>query len=161
MTSQTTNGVDDIDRAILKILANDPRTPYSNIANELVKEGYELSAEGVRKRVSKLLQRTSPFFLLTPEEHDWEIVRLAISVSNHPGAKEDVLEEIAEMSFWLVCEGIGTYDIYAVATAVSNKDVDALVQQVKEVEEVVNAEFSIETSRDTNVDDYLTPKSTE
>ncbi|SEH18180.1 DNA-binding transcriptional regulator, Lrp family [Natronorubrum sediminis] len=150
--------VDDIDRAILKILADDPRTPYSEIARILVDKGYELSTEGVRKRVTKLLERTSPFFLLEPQEHDWEIVRLAISVTDEPGAKDALLDEIAEMPFWLVCKGIGTYDIYAVATAVSNEDVDALVQRVKEIDTVADIEFSIETSRDTNVDDYLTPR---
>ena len=152
------HGVDDIDRTILKILADDPRTPYSEIASGLVEEGHELSTEGVRKRVSKLLKRTSPFFLLAPEEHDWEIVRLAISVADEPGAKDALLDEIAEMPFWLVCKGIGTYDIYAVATAVSNEDVDALVQRVAEIETVADVEFSIETERDTNVDDYLTPR---
>ncbi|ELY50452.1 Lrp/AsnC family transcriptional regulator [Natronolimnohabitans innermongolicus] len=152
------NDVDDIDRAILKILADDPRMPYSEIARVLADKGHELSTEGVRKRVSKLLDRTSPFFLLEPEEHDWEIVRLAISVTDEPGAKDALLEEIAEMPFWLVCKGIGTYDIYAVATAVSNEDVDALVQHVREIDTVADIEFSIETSRDTTVDDYLTPR---
>ncbi|THE66330.1 Lrp/AsnC family transcriptional regulator [Salinadaptatus halalkaliphilus] len=161
MVSQVTDGVDEIDRAILKVLAQDPRTPYADIADRLVDEGYELSAEGVRNRVSKLLQKTSPFFLLEPEEHDWEILRLAVSVADASGARDDVMERIADMPFWLVCKGIGTYDVYAVATAASNADVDALVQQVKTMETVTNVEFSIETGRDTNVDDYLSPKSIE
>lgn len=146
---------DELDRLILKALAEGPRTPYSDIAEQLAEEGHEMSSEGVRHRVSKLLDRTSIFFLLEPEEHEWEIVRLAISVSDEPGAKGEAMEAIAEMSFWLVTRGIGTYDIYAVATAATNSRVDELVSRVEELDTVVDVEHSIETSRYTNVDDYL------
>lgn len=146
---------DELDRLILKALAEGPRTPYSDIAEKLAEEGYEMSSEGVRHRVSKLLDRTSIFFLLEPEEHEWEIVRLAVSVSDAPGAKEDAMERISGMPFWLVTRGIGTYDLYAVATAATNSRVDELVSQVEELDSVVGVEHSIETTRHTNVDDYL------
>ena len=146
---------DELDRLILKALADGPRTPYSDIAEQLAAEGHEMSSEGVRHRVSNLLDRTSIFFLLEPEEHDWEIVRLAISVSDEPDSKAEAMEQIAEMSFWLVTRGIGTFDIYAVATAATNSRVDDLVSRVEELDSVVEVEHSIETSRDTNVDDYL------
>lgn len=146
---------DELDRLILKALAEGPRTPYSDIAEQLAEEGHEMSSEGVRHRVSKLLDRTSIFFLLEPEEHEWEIVRLAVSVSDEPRAKGEAMEAIAEMSFWLVTRGIGTYDIYAVATAATNSRVDELVSRVEELDTVVDVEHSIETSRNTNVDDYL------
>lgn len=146
---------DEVDRIILKALANGPRTPYSDIAEQLAAEGHEMSSEGVRHRVSKLLDRTSIFFLLEPEEHEWEIVRLAITVSDEPEAKTTALEQISEMPFWLVTRGIGTYDVYAVATAATNSQVDDLVRAVTELDSVVEVEQSVETSRHTNVDDYL------
>lgn len=148
-------GADELDRLILKILANGPRTPYSDIAEQLADEGYEMSSEGVRHRVSKLLERTSIFFLLEPDEHEWEIVRLAISVTDDPGGKTEAMERISEMPFWLVVRGIGTYDIYAVATAATNSRVDELVSTVEELDAVVDVDHSIETSRYTNVEDYL------
>ncbi|SDF71243.1 DNA-binding transcriptional regulator, Lrp family [Halorientalis regularis] len=146
---------DEVDRIILKALANGPRTPYSDIAERLASEGHEMSSEGVRHRVSKLLDRTSIFFLLEPEEHEWEIVRLAITVTDDADAKSTALDRISEMPFWLVTRGVGTYDIYAVATAATNSRVDELVSQVRELGVVADVEQSIETSRDTNVDDYL------
>lgn len=146
---------DELDRLILKALAEGPRTPYSDIAEQLAEEGHEMSSEGVRHRVSNLLDRTSIFFLLEPDEHEWEIVRLAIRVGDEPGSKAEAMAEIAEMSFWLVTRGIGTFDIYAVATAATNTDVDELVSRVEELDDVVDVEHSIETTRDTNVDDYL------
>jgi DNA-binding Lrp family transcriptional regulator len=148
---------DEVDRIILKALANGPRTSYSDIAERLSQEGHEMSSEGVRHRVSKLLNRTSIFFLLEPEEHEWEIVRLAITVTDETDAKSTALNRISEMPFWLVTRGVGTYDIYAVATAATNSRVDELVSKVRELDVVDNVEQSIETSRDTNVDDYLTP----
>ncbi|WP_336000703.1 Lrp/AsnC family transcriptional regulator [Halorientalis halophila] len=146
---------DEVDRIILKALANGPRTPYSDIAEQLAAEGHEMSSEGVRHRVSKLLDRTSIFFLLEPDEHEWEIVRLAIRVTDDPDAKATALEEISEMPFWLVTRGVGTYDVYAVASAATNSRVDELVTAVTELEIVESVDHSTETSRHTNVDDYL------
>ncbi|MFB6164155.1 MAG: Lrp/AsnC family transcriptional regulator [Haloarculaceae archaeon] len=146
---------DEVDRLILKALAKGPRTPYADIAEELADRGHEMSSEGVRHRVTKLLDRTSIFFLLEPEEHDWEIVRLAVSVSDADGAKERAMDQLSEMPFWLVTRGVGSYDVYAVATAADNAEVDRLLTAVEELDDVVDVEHSIETSRTTNVDDYL------
>lgn len=155
--SRKLGNVDQLDRLILKVLAKDPRAPYSDIAEEIAEEGYEMSSEGVRYRVSKLLDQTSIFFLLAPSEHEWEIVRMAISVSGEPNAKTEALDAISEMPFWLVCRGVGDFDIYAAGTAPSNVEVDMLVRDVQELEQVVDVSYSIETERDTNVDDYLSP----
>lgn len=157
MTGRKIGDVDKLDRLILKVLADDPRAPYSDIAEEIAEEGYEMSSEGIRYRVAKLFEQTSIFFLLAPSEHDWEIVRMNISVSDEPGAKGQAFEEISEMPFWLVCRGVGTYDIYAAGTAPSNVEVDELIRDVEELDVVVDVGYSIETNRDTNVDDYLSP----
>ena len=157
MTQSVEHTTDRLDRTILKILAEDPRMPYSDIADRLLEEDYEMSAEGVRKRVTRLLDITSPFFLLEPQEHDWEIVRIAIWAADEHGAKDDAHATISEMPFWLVCNGIGTYDIYAVASVPSNAEIDDLVRQVRELDSVADLEFTIETGRDTNVDNYLLP----
>ncbi|MFC7192381.1 AsnC family protein [Halocatena marina] len=53
---------DDIDSHILKILTSDPRAPYSDIAEELKEAGYKMSSEGIRYRVSKLMEATTAFF---------------------------------------------------------------------------------------------------
>jgi DNA-binding Lrp family transcriptional regulator len=150
--------VDQLDRLILKVLAEDPRAPYSDIAEEIAEEGYEMSSEGVRYRVSKLMNQTSIFFLLAPSEHEWEIVRMAVSVSDDPDAKSEALDAISEMPFWLVCRGVGSFDIYAAGTAPSNVEVDALIRDVRELEQVIDVSYSVETERDTNVNDYLSPE---
>lgn len=157
MADRKIDDLDKLDRLILKLLAADPRAPYSDIAERVAEEGYEMSSEGVRYRVSKLLERTSIFFLLAPSEHDWEIVRLAVSVGDGPDAKSDALDAVSEMPFWLVCRGVGSYDIYAVATAASNAEVDRLVREVEELPAVAEVDYSIETERYTNVDTYLSP----
>lgn len=158
MTGRKIGDLDKLDRLILKVLAKDPRAPYSDIAEEIAEEGYEMSSEGIRYRVSKLFDQTSIFFLLAPSEHDWEIVRVTISVSDEQGAKEEALEAVSAMPFWLVCRGVGTYDIYAVGTATSNSEVDKLIRNVEELDSVVDVGYSIETERNTNVDDYLSPE---
>ncbi|MFC7157142.1 Lrp/AsnC family transcriptional regulator [Halomarina halobia] len=158
MSTGKIGDIDELDRLILKVLANDPRAPYSDIAEAIAEEGHEMSSEGIRYRVSKLLDQTSIFFLLSPGGHDWEIVRLAISVSDEPGAKEAAFEAVSGMPFWLVCRGVGSYDLYAAATAPSNVEVDSLLREVEELDSVVGVDYSIETQRDTNVDDYLSPE---
>ena len=158
MSGRKIGDLDKLDRLLLKVLSKDPRAPYSDIAAEIEEEGYEMSSEGVRYRVSKLFEQTSIFFLLAPSEHDWEIVRAVISVSDEPGAKDRALEEVSAMPFWLVCRGVGSYDIYAVGTATSNTEVDALIREVEELDSVVEVGYSIETERQTNVDDYLSPE---
>lgn len=158
MTTGKIDDLDKLDRLILKVLATDPRAPYSDIADRLAEEGYDMSSEGVRYRVSKLLEQTSIFFLLAPSEHNWEIVRLAISVGDDPDAKSKALDAVSEMPFWLVCRGVGSYDIYAVATAASNAEVDRLVREVEELPAVSEVEYSIETERHTDIDTYLSPE---
>ena len=155
MASDQLEGMDEIDRMLLRILAKDPRAPYSDIADELEERGYEMSSEGIRYRVKNIFNKTSIFFLLSPEEHNWEIVRLAVSAVDEEGAKEALFEELSSMRFWLVCRGIGTYDAYAIASAESTQEVDELVTRVEELDEVDSTKHSIETDRRTDVDDYL------
>lgn len=148
-------GLDDIDRTILRILAQDPRIPYSDIADRLEEEGHDMSSEGIRYRVSKLFETTSILLLTAPKEHGWEVLRLFIDVDNEPGAKDETFEALSEMAFWMTCEGIGTFDLYAVATVQSNRDADDLIGQVRGLEHVTSVEHALETDRKTDVDNYL------
>lgn len=147
--------LDETDHVILSILAENPRTPYSDISDALKEKGFSLSAEAIRKRVSKIFDATSMFFLLSPEEHDWEILRIAIRVSNEPGSKEQVLKAISDMEVWFINRGFGSFDLYAVATAGSNEDVDRLLTKIREVEFVEEVEYIVETERITNIEHYL------
>lgn len=155
MTGEITSGIDEIDRTLLRILSKNPRMPYTSIAEELESEGFEMSGEGVRHRVSKLLDATSTFFLLAPNDHDWEIVRLGITTVDAQGAKSEVIETLTDDGFWLVCRGIGDTDIYAVATATSVDVVDDLVTEVEAHELVSDVDFSIETDRVTDLEQYF------
>lgn len=148
-------GLDDIDRTILRILAQDPRIPYSDIADRLEEEGHEMSSEGIRYRVSNLYESTSILLLTAPKEHGWEVMRLFIDVDNAPDAKEETFQSLSEMAFWMTCKGMGTFDLYAVATVQSNRDADELISQVRGLDHVTSVEHSMETDRETDVDNYL------
>lgn len=152
---RTDESLDEIDRVLLRVLSKEPRMSYNSIADRLLEEGYEMSAEGVRHRVGKLLDATSAFFLVAPEQHDWEILRVGVRVVNESGAKGTVMESLSESGFWLVCEGLGTFDIYAVATALSIEDLEALVTDVRGHELVTDVDFSIETERITDIGNYF------
>jgi len=147
--------MDEIDRNLLRILAKDPRAPYSDIADELEERGYEMSSEGIRYRVKKIFNRTSIFFLLSPDQHDWEIVRIAVDAVDEEGAKSAMVEQLSSMKFWLVVRGVGNFDAYAIASADSTGEVDELVTTVEELDTVASVTHSIETGRWTDVDDYL------
>ncbi|MFD1514202.1 AsnC family protein [Halomarina rubra] len=149
------NAIDEIDRKILSILAHDPRTPYSNISTQLAEEGIEMSSEGVRRRVTALLEITTSFHLLRPDGHDWEIVMVTAQVAHEDGAKQAVFEAMSEMNFWFVGSGFGTIDLYGISTVNSNKEIDALVNRVRSLPAVTTAEYMIETDRATNVERYL------
>lgn len=149
------NILDEIDRTILRILAQDPRKPYSEIAEDLKKEGYDMSGEGSRYRVSQLFETTSILLLTAPKEHGWETLRLFISTEDSEGAKEATMDHLSEMNYWLVCRLIGSFDIYAVATVESNRDADRLISEIRELNTVANVEYALETGRHTNVENYL------
>lgn len=149
------DGLDEIDRTILRILAQDPRTPYSDIAAKLEEEGHEMSSEGIRYRVTKLFETTSVLLLTAPKEHGWEVLRLSISVANEPGAKEETFEALSGMNFWMVCRTMGDYDLYGVATVQSNHDADDLVSRIRGLEHVTGVDFVLETDRETDIDNYL------
>ncbi|WP_435348586.1 Lrp/AsnC family transcriptional regulator [Haloarchaeobius sp. HRN-SO-5] len=155
MTDRPIEGLDDIDRTILRILAQDPRIPYSDIAEELKEEGHEMSSEGIRYRVSKLFETTSILLLTAPKEHGWEVMRLFISVENAPDSKAETFVELDELPFWMTCEVMGTYDLYAVATVQSNRDAGDLISAVRGLEHVTEVEHAMETDRTTNIDNYL------
>lgn len=147
--------LDEIDRAILRILSQNPRKPYSEIATSLKEEGYEMSGEGIRYRVGQLFDTTSILLLAGPKEHGWEVLRIFISTESYEGAKVSTVESLSEMDFWLVCRLVGSFDMYAVATVQSNHEADRLISAVRELESVANVEFAFETGRDTNVEKYL------
>jgi DNA-binding Lrp family transcriptional regulator len=154
MSDTTSGGFDDIDSRILRILADDPRAPYARIAERLDEEGYEMSTEGIRYRVSNLIDSTTTFFLLSPEDTSWEIVRLAVSVGDAPGDKGAAFEALSGMPFWHVTRGVGTYDLYAVGMGPTMRAVDDLVTSVRELDAVARVEYSVVTERHSDLDDY-------
>jgi DNA-binding Lrp family transcriptional regulator len=149
------NALDEIDRILLRILAQDPRAPYSEIAKRLNEEGYEMTGEGIRYRISRLYESTSLLLLTTPKQHGWENLRLLISTEDTKGAKASVKQRLTEMDFWIVCKGIGSFDLYANATVPSNEETDRLVTEVREQDGVEEVHFHLETDRISNYDNYL------
>jgi DNA-binding Lrp family transcriptional regulator len=146
---------DAIDGEILQILTEDPRTPYSEITEQLANAGYEMSTEGVRYRVGKILDTTTIFFLLDPREMTWEIVRITVIAANEPGAKQEAFELLNEMSFWHVSKGIGTADVFAVGSMPSNRDIDDAVTTIREHECIDRVEYLIVTDRNRDMHSYL------
>jgi hypothetical protein len=147
--------MDEIDRIIMGILATNPRIPYSDIASELGERGHEMTAEGVRHRVNKLLEQTNPFFLLAPAKHDWNLIRFAITVGGGVDAKDSVMNDLSELPFWFLGQGFGTYDIYAVATAEDNVALDNLIRSVRGITAVTDLDYCVETERSVDVNEYF------
>lgn len=154
MTKTKLQNFDEIDSHILQILSKDPRAPYSDISGELADKGYEMSSEGIRYRVSNLLKTTTAFFLLDPDELDWEIVRLMVRAADEPGAKAEAFERISAMPFWHVTRGLGTFDIYAVAMAPTMREIDEFVTTIEEFDSVVSTEHIVVTEHSSNLSDY-------
>ncbi len=145
---------DEIDSSILRILSEDPRAPYAEIAERLDAEGYEMSSEGIRYRVSDLMESTTAFFLLDPDDLDWEIVRLMVSATDEPGAKGETFDRIAELPFWHVTRGLGTYDVYAVGMAPTVREIDDLVTEIEEFDSVARTEHIVVTRHESDLADY-------
>jgi DNA-binding Lrp family transcriptional regulator len=146
---------DEIDRQILDFLSHNPRIPYSNLAEQLEERGHEMSSEGIRYRVSKILETTSIFFLLDPRKFSWEIIRLGVTTVDEDNAKENTFQMISDMPFWHVSRGIGTYDIFAVGSAPSMNAVDTLITTIRESEFVRKAEYIVVTDRNRDMESYL------
>lgn len=154
MTDPQFENIDDIDSLILQILSSDPRTPYSEIATRLEEAGHEMSSEGIRYRVSKLLDTTTVFFLLDPEDISWEIVRIAVEAVDEDGAKDETFRKISEMRLWHVVRGLGTYDVYAVGMAPTLSEIDDLVTSIEEYDEVERVDHMVVTERESDMKDY-------
>lgn len=147
--------LDDIDRVILGILANDPRTPYADISSILQNEGHEMSSEGIRNRVQRLFDMTSTFFMLRPETHNWHVLRLSITITDSEGAKERVMNYLEENHFWFLSRGFGSFDIYAIASAPSLDVMETVLTDVRSLGDVVDVRFFIETQRAVDMDMYF------
>ncbi|ODR83486.1 hypothetical protein BG842_12825 [Haladaptatus sp. W1] len=155
MTANRPEGMDEIDRIVLGILASDPRKPYSDISSLLEERGYEMSSEGIRYRVQNLFDTTSTFFMIDPEEHDWLVLRTAITVVDEPDAKERAIQTLRDDPFWFISSGFGSFDIYAVATAPTTNHVDNLLNDLRGIELVADVEYFIETNRTIDINNYL------
>lgn len=147
--------IDEIDRKILDLLAADARRPYADIADELATDGVEMSSEAIRHRVRKLLDGMTSFFLPRPEQTSWEIFLVTIQTANEPEAKQTVFEAISAMNFWFVAEGLGSIDIYGIATAETVEDIDDLLVRVRGLDGVTEVDYFIETDRTVNIQKYL------
>ncbi|WP_129113544.1 Lrp/AsnC family transcriptional regulator [Halegenticoccus tardaugens] len=153
-----TNGpgeMDEIDRIVLGILASNPRTPYSEISDRLEERGYQMSSEGIRYRAQNLFETTSTFFMIDPAEHNWLVLRTAITVVNEADAKERTVEMLREDPFWFISSGFGSFDIYAVATAPTTHEVDDLLNGLRRIECIADVEYFIETNRTIDISKYL------
>jgi DNA-binding Lrp family transcriptional regulator len=146
---------DEIDSTILHILAANPRKPYSAITEELAEAGYDMSTEGVRYRVEKILEMTTVFFLLDPQETDWELVRLAVTATDDPGAKREAFETLQDLPFWHVSAGLGSYDVYAVGSLPSVKAVEETLTEIRELDCVADVNHIIVTDRNRDMSSYL------
>lgn len=153
--SSTPAKLDEIDWEILQLLSSDPRRPYSDISNELQTRGYEMSSEGIRYRVDKILDTMSIFFMLHPNEQDWEVMIMLINVVDGAGAKESVIERVLEDKAWFVSRGFGSFDIYAIVTAATTEDIEQVLTRVRSYEEVDNVEYLIETYRKLEGSNYF------
>ncbi|PSQ17527.1 AsnC family protein [Halobacteriales archaeon QS_8_69_26] len=147
-------GMDEIDRIILGILNENPRTPYSEIADRLAERGYEMSSQGIRYRVENLFEETSVFFTFRPDEANWHIVRMALSVTEEEDARDRVIDRLRELPFWFVGSGFGSFDIYAVSTVTGTGDIDDLLTDVRAIDGVSSVEYIIETDRAVDVEKY-------
>ncbi|MCU4751454.1 Lrp/AsnC family transcriptional regulator [Halobacteria archaeon AArc-curdl1] len=154
MSDQVYKNFDEIDGEILRILAIDPRAPYSEIANKLAEAGYDMSGEGIRYRVQKLIDATMVFYLIDPEEIQWEIVRIFVRTTDEAGASEAAYEEISDMSFWHVTRSLGTYDIYAIGFEPSINEINRLVTEIRENEHVDEVWYGIVTDWRTDMEQY-------
>lgn len=146
---------DNIDHEILDILAKDPRAPYTEITERLNESGYDMSSEGVRYRVGKVLDTTTVFFLLDPQEITWEVVRVAIKVNDEPNAKEEVFEWLCELPFWHISRGLGSFDVFAVGTVPDVPKADSLVTKVRENNNVDTVEYMLVTDRNRDMKSYV------
>ncbi len=146
---------DEIDGVILQELAENPRIPYSELTDILAKLGYEMSAEGVRYRVDKIIELTTVFFLIDPQAVSWEVLRIAVSTKNTEGAKSDAFDLLCESPLWHVSRGIGSYDIYAVGSVPSLQMADELVTSVEEADCVSNVEYIVVTERNKDMTQYM------
>ncbi|WP_247730315.1 Lrp/AsnC family transcriptional regulator [Halovivax limisalsi] len=155
MANPPTDGLDEIDRIILGILSEDPRTPYSDISERLERRGHEMSGEGIRYRVQNLFESTSTFFMLDPNVHDWHVLRLSITVDDAPDAKASVKETLSELPYWFISSGVGSVDIYAVRLAESLADVEESTDAVRAIEGVESVDFFLETRRETDMRKYF------
>jgi len=147
--------VDEIDRRILSILAEEPRLPYSEISKRLAEAGMELSSEAVRQRVSSLFDITTSFFLVRPDSYEWEVVMIVCQTEDYQGAKKEAFEAMSKMDYWFVGHGFGTLDIYAVATAGSTNKIDDLLTKTRSLESTKTVDHFIETGRSASVEKYL------
>lgn len=156
MSESPFDAFDAIDTQILVILSEDPRMSYQQLSRRLSEKGYEMSAEGVRRRVTDLMAATTPFFLLDPEQvtWEWEIVRISVRATDGPGDKDEAFERIAELPFWHVTKGIGTYDIYGVGMAPTIADVEEMVSEIRGYDCVAEIDFIVVTDRRSDLEDY-------
>lgn len=156
MGNPTPLDVDDIDRELLRLLSENPRESYKNLAELLAEEGYEMTGEGIRYRVKRLLESTETFFMLSPEEHGMEIVRIGIKLVNEPDVTGRVYGDIFALNdVWLVSQGFGTYDLWAIATADGNPRIAELLSKIRSNDGVGEVSHFIETDRRTDIGAYL------
>jgi DNA-binding Lrp family transcriptional regulator len=153
--SQKWEMFDEIDKQILDVLSHNPRIPYSKLADQLEDSGHMMSTEGIRYRVSKILEVTTVFFLLDPQKLSWEVIRLAITTTDEPDAKEEMFQMVSDMPFWHVSRGIGTYDLFAVGSAPSMNAVDTLVTTIREQDFIKEIEYIVVTDRNRDMESYL------
>lgn len=125
----TSTRIDDLDKAIVAILQDDGRCPYSTIADQV-----GISDAAVRARVTRLRRDgvmqivavTDPLQLGFSHE-----ALVAIRTVERPGPVADVLAEIPEVDFVVLVAG--SFDILLEIVADSDEHFLSLVGRIREV----------------------------
>jgi DNA-binding Lrp family transcriptional regulator len=148
MTSDTSvRTLDAIDWEIVRMLTEDPRCPYSDIANQLEKRGHELSSEAVRHRVNNIFEVMSIFFMIHPNKQEWEVMVLLINTVSEKGSKETIINSLLEGKCWFASQGYGSFDVYAITTAETNSDIENIIDDIESHAQVERLEYLVETRR--------------
>jgi DNA-binding Lrp family transcriptional regulator len=146
---------DELDGHIMEILVERPRAPYTEIQELLAEKGHDLSTEGIRYRVKKIIESTSVFFLIDPSTVPSEILRVTVRAENEPGAKEEAFEYITQMPFWHISRGMGTFDIFAVGSFPTIERAETVITEMRQHEAIEQVDFILVSERNRSMENYV------
>ena len=147
--------MDTLDSEILILLAKEPRITLNELSSRLKRKGIDISIEGVRKRVSRVLKNSLFMPFIKWEEYGLSLLTVEIKVRGGMEARKQVVDNVKKIGSFLNLFTFGNFDVIAFFTIKGKSRISSIIDRLKEIPRVKEVSHSMITEQQISLENIF------